>query len=355
MRSVLLTFLWLCGSILGLSSRIYQGFLGIGPIGSEIIGTTPKVEIGIDKTGDKQTRDEGDWEEIPIQRTAMYVICGVGVRNAPLRSSRILEELPEGTRVYVTAKIMYADGKNIRFYRIESDKYPSAYIASGRLISRSPFSHGIDARLKYERVADRLTKYYVEEQGEDGLTDRGTVGYSIDVIPIMQYPELPEGCEITALTAELNFFGFALNKLDMADNYLPKSDNLRADPNEYYLLDPRSNGYYCFAPVLVKTVNNYNLAHGTDIYAEDLTGCEVTDLYKQISKGIPVVVWGTVDMDDPVIDRSGLYDNLHCFLLSGYTNNTVTLTDSINGIITVRRAQFERIWKMTGSRAMIAY
>ena len=39
---------------------------------------------------------------------------------------------------------------------------------------------------------------------------------------INQHPELPTGCEATALTMVLNYYGFGADKLDIADNYLPK-------------------------------------------------------------------------------------------------------------------------------------
>ena len=40
---------------------------------------------------------------------------------------------------------------------------------------------------------------------------------------ILQNPELPVGCEITALTILLNYYGFNAEKTDMAKNYLPTS------------------------------------------------------------------------------------------------------------------------------------
>ena len=39
---------------------------------------------------------------------------------------------------------------------------------------------------------------------------------------IMQLPELPTGCEVTALTMVLNFFGHDADKLEIAQDYLEK-------------------------------------------------------------------------------------------------------------------------------------
>lgn len=38
---------------------------------------------------------------------------------------------------------------------------------------------------------------------------------------VLQKPELPNGCEITALTAVLNYYGLEMSKTEMTDNYLP--------------------------------------------------------------------------------------------------------------------------------------
>ncbi len=336
---------------------LFVNVLGtVNPKNGDFTANRPEVETGIDKTGDLTEEGPTDWEEIKIPRSYMYVIYGVGVRTAPNRASKILKELPEGARVCVTAKVMNEDGRTVRFYRAESREFGTGYIASGRLITRSTLYKSPDGDYQYEKKRDGFIRYYNEELCEDGLTDRWYVGCDMAVAPIKQYPELPEGCEITSLTEVLNYFGYSANKLTMADRYLPKSDSAYADPNEYYLFNPRSNGLYCFAPVLVKTVEAYNLDNGTDICAEDITGCEVTELYGKLLHGIPVVVWLTIDLEEPEINSNGFYENLHCVVLSGYTTNTVSISDSMTGeCLTVNRALFEKNWKVMGSRAMIAY
>lgn len=328
----------------------------VNPKNGDFTVNLPAVETGIDKTGDLTEEGPTDWEEIKIPRSYMYVIYGVGVRTAPNRASKILKELPEGARVCVTAKVMNEDGRTIRFYRAESREFGTGYIASGRLITRSTLAQGETEEYLSERISDKVTRFYNEELCEDGLTDKWYVGSRIDIKPIDQYPELPEGCEITSLTEVLNFYGYSANKVTMADKYLPKSNSINADPDEYYILNPKSDGLYCFAPVLVETVTAYNLDNNTNICAEDLTGCEATQLYAKLTRGIPVIVWGTIDFEEPSIGDHGFYENLHCFVLSGYTFSTVTITDSLDGsTYTVNRALFEKNWKVMGSRAMIAY
>lgn len=177
--------------------------------------------------------------------------------------------------------------------------------------------------------------------------------YQLKVENIMQNPELPNGCEITSLTIVMNYEGYPCDKLDMSDNYLPKADSLSADPDEYYLREPRNNGFYCFAGPIVKAVNNFNEDKGTNAIATDLTGSDVSLLYDYVRKGHPLVVWGTLYWNTPYKYESGLYSNLHCMVLSGFTDDTVTITDPIYGVTVISRSRFERVWEAMGSRAVL--
>ena len=38
---------------------------------------------------------------------------------------------------------------------------------------------------------------------------------------VLQNPELPTGCEITALTQTLNFYGFDIDKVNLCDTFMP--------------------------------------------------------------------------------------------------------------------------------------
>ena len=78
-------------------------------------------------------------------------------------------------------------------------------------------------------------------------------GFGVPVI--LQNPELPNGCEITTLTAVLNYYGAETSKLEMDQNYLPKQSfeyNMKKkygpNPNQVYGGEPRESrkGYICF-------------------------------------------------------------------------------------------------------------
>ena len=52
---------------------------------------------------------------------------------------------------------------------------------------------------------------------------RNSTGTRLTDFEIMeQYPELPTGCEITAMTMVLNYYGYNVDKVTMALDYMPK-------------------------------------------------------------------------------------------------------------------------------------
>jgi hypothetical protein len=69
--------------------------------------------------------------------------------------------------------------------------------------------------------------------GGETLTSGNTVVHAIEsyipVSTLLQEPELPNGCEIVSLTAILNYYGYNVSKVIMADQHLPKQDFIRVD------------------------------------------------------------------------------------------------------------------------------
>lgn len=207
--------------------------------------------------------------------------------------------------------------------------------------------------VKYVDVVEKVKKQ--EKKEEAPVVD--TISVQLPVVNILQNPELPNGCEVTSLAIVLNYIGIPADKCDLSDNYLPKSDTLEANPDELYLREPRSNGFYCFTGPLITCVNNYNAANGYAVSTSDLTGEDVSSLYSAIDNGHPVIVWGTLRWNSPVLNELGLYRNLHCMVLAGYTDSKVTIIDPIYDLAyrTINRSTFEKIWKKMGSKAMYVY
>ena len=58
----------------------------------------------------------------------------------------------------------------------------------------------------------------------------------LPVPQILQNPELPNGCEITSCCEVLHYLGFAPDKCELADYYLPRSA-------QWYGAYPPPNGF----------------------------------------------------------------------------------------------------------------
>lgn len=123
----------------------------------------------------------------------------------------------------------------------------------------------------------------------------------------LQMPELPTGCEITALTMALNYYGCPADKVEIAERYLPTvpadlyyGDDGRLygpDLNRYFVGDPATRGgYICGTEAIVYAANSYLADINSSLHAVDLTGSPAEDLYELVSENTPVVVWVTISM-----------------------------------------------------------
>lgn len=196
-------------------------------------------------------------------------------------------------------------------------------------------------------------------------SDAPTGQYYITMNNILQRPELPTGCEATALTIVLNNLGFKVDKCNIVDNYLPKTSE-QYSLNTYFIGDPYSaSGFGCNAPVIVKTANKYLSDANSKFTAESITGSTPDQLYKYVSQGIPVICWATIDMLDTQVSATwtaadtgetiNFMENEHCTVLVGYNtdNDTVTLNDPWSGIITYSMSVFELRYHQLGNQAII--
>lgn len=196
----------------------------------------------------------------------------------------------------------------------------------------------------------------------------------IDIANILQTPELPTGCEITALTILLRYWGFDAEKTDMARNYLPTSwgnpqtiDGVFYKDSfyDYFIGDPFSTGYGCFSPAIETAANSYISSHGGGFTVKNISGCSPDTLYEYLIDGIPVLCWATDGMIEPEYyetwydnatgERLDWYLNEHCFVLAGFdiSAGTVTLNDPMKGIIDYNIDKFETRFQQMHSQAIV--
>ena len=202
-------------------------------------------------------------------------------------------------------------------------------------------------------------------------SNSGTQLTDFDIIE--QYPELPTGCEITAMTMVLNYYGYNVDKVTMAMDYMPKvqaefyrSEDGRLmgpDLENFFVGDPtEETGYICGTGAIVTAANRYLADVGSDLTAAAMKNVQPEKLYDLIDQGTPVVIWCTINMEDRA-ETDGWYredgtymewsTNDHGAVLIGYDEDTVTVADPIYSRITVSRDQFEKIFAVRGGQCVI--
>ena len=202
-------------------------------------------------------------------------------------------------------------------------------------------------------------------------SNSGTQLTDFDIIE--QYPELPTGCEITAMTMVLNYYGYNVDKVTMALDYMPKvqaefyrSEDGRLmgpDLENFFVGDPtEETGYICGTGAIVTAANRYLADVGSDLTAAAMKNVQPEKLYDLIDQGTPVVIWCTINMEDRA-ETDGWYredgtymewsTNDHGAVLIGYDEDTVIVADPIYSRITVSRDQFEKIFAERGGQCVI--
>lgn len=137
-----------------------------------------------------------------------------------------------------------------------------------------------------------------------------TYGYTIDNFEVIyQMPELPTGCEITALTMMLQFYGCDVTKMEMAESYLPSAEyafyyddnetKIGPDLDRFFIGEPeRESGFVCGSKAIETAANNYFYDTGKDYEAAEFIGLSPDELYDFVSEGTPVFVLVTIEMED---------------------------------------------------------
>ncbi|MDO4608732.1 MAG: C39 family peptidase [Clostridia bacterium] len=170
----------------------------------------------------------------------------------------------------------------------------------------------------------------------------------IPVKYVPQNPELPTGCEITALTTVLNYYDYKVSKTTMSDNYLEKTMDKMGNFWDVFVGDPRGKGFGCYASPIVNAANKYIASHGNRHKAVDYSGAKFENLLKLVEQGRPVIIWGTVysenekNLREPYISakwningkKIDLIVPEHCMVLIGYDldRGVAIMSDPLRGI-----------------------
>lgn len=162
----------------------------------------------------------------------------------------------------------------------------------------------------------------------------------------MQLPELPTGCEATAIATLLRLNGVDVSKTDVA-NAMPKSDT---DFVHSFLGDPYSEtGGCCMSICAVETMRTFLV--GSSLLGYQTEGRDLADL------PTPCVVWVTIGLAEPQgpIDTQGAYKMYypsHCMTMLGMAGNTVRVIDPLEGLVDYPMDKFTRVYETLGAQAI---
>ncbi len=189
---------------------------------------------------------------------------------------------------------------------------------------------------------------------------------------LLQNPELPSGCEVTSLTAVMNYYGFDVDKVEMARKYLPKQDFYRRNGVRYgadflncFAGDPEDKGGYgCYAPCIEKTANAYLEETGNGVRAKSLIGIELEQLMGIVKEGKPVIIWITQNLMESKIttgwttpegEKVKWRQGEHCVVMIGYDtcNLKIYVMDPLEGIVDYDMKTFKNRYEEMGSYAVV--
>lgn len=217
-----------------------------------------------------------------------------------------------------------------------------------------------------EAVKPYVVNYTVDDLGQATVTDM-----TLNLPELLQKPELPNGCEITALTSILNFYEFDVDKVTLSNDYLPKEPFFRkngnlygADPNKAFSGDPADPaGWFVYAGPTVQAANGYLRDQSASYEAIDLTGSSEEEIMSYVASGHPVGIWATRDLslanygygwyleaDDSYFSAA---TNLHCMVIYGYVGDQLYVMDPLQGNMIYDKATLFASFESLGSRAMI--
>ncbi|HEU4964207.1 MAG TPA: stalk domain-containing protein [Bacilli bacterium] len=189
----------------------------------------------------------------------------------------------------------------------------------------------------------------------------------ISGVPIYgQYPELPSGCEATAVSMVMRWAGSDATKVDVA-NAMPREPlpywqdgkMVGGDPFQGFVGDPYAEhgAFGIFAKPMVAVVNKFLPGRG-----KDLTGSDFSDLLAVVDSGRPVAAWVTNYLQEPVNNANwttaqgrsiSWHTPEHVMTIVGYNDTQMIINDAATGTVrTYSRQRFQYVWEKMGRQAL---
>ena len=160
----------------------------------------------------------------------------------------------------------------------------------------------------------------------------------LDVPLENQYPDLPNGCEVTSLSMLLQYYGFKVNKLDLSENIkhvASYTDNgqYRGNPHVGFVgyMSQANAGWCVYNEPLEQVARKYTNR------VQNYTGHDFIQVLKRVSEGQPVLIITTIkfnrvnDMQtwDTAQGKVHVTPSSHACVITGFNkkNDTVLVND----------------------------
>jgi uncharacterized protein YvpB len=221
-----------------------------------------------------------------------------------------------------------------------------------------------------EKAAGRMPNGFAVYRGSlawDGASSLPDKAF-IDVSPMLQFPELPRGCEVTSLSMLLSSQGIEAGKIELSKRIKKDETPYRIEGGRAFYGDPNV-GFV--GSMNDSSLRGYGVYHGPafDLLREylagralDLTGCGFDSLLRLLSLEIPVWVITNTSFrmlpDDSFTSWSTLRGEIrvtykeHSVLMTGYDDNLIYFNCPLSGSSQADRRQFEDAWVQMGRQAL---
>ena len=205
-------------------------------------------------------------------------------------------------------------------------------------------------RTIFEIISDRAA--HAEKMS---TAPSATANYTARVGEKMQNSLMCGGCEIVSLGIVLESMGIDADLERIADDFLNVDGHFATG----YSGSPYSEGAG-FPPGIAAVANGYLESIGSKARAHDLTGQSFDELKDLVKKGYPVLVWSTMELEDPqftnIFDGDvEWYDNEHCVVLYAVNGDEALVSDPLEGLVTRDVVRFADIYEQCGKHAVSVY
>jgi uncharacterized protein YvpB len=193
----------------------------------------------------------------------------------------------------------------------------------------------------------------------------------MNVPVIMQLPELPRGCEVTALAMIFEYYGQSISKMELARNIKKDITPYEVNSDGYISY---GNPYDGFVGDMYNVKNDgYGVYHGpvaelASVYFKekviDLTGLEFNEVLSFVSNSYPV--WVITNSTYKALGEeyfkiwhtpTGIVKvthKLHAVVITGYDENNIYINDPLNSKPNraIDKVSFQKAWEQMGNQAI---